>query len=85
VLTLDDNSKRDWPAITVQCTVGDDDKSLDTPLNGLQHSLIAAAIKQNSDQPVDDQTAANQARSLKTYGDAFSLFHPDLMNNNPGH
>jgi len=45
VLTLDDTNKNeDWPDITAQCTVGDDDKSLDTPLSQAQQSLIASAI-----------------------------------------
>ena len=71
VLTLDDTNKNtNWPDITATCTIGDDDKSLQTPLNGLQHSLIAGAIRQNSDNPTDPATVTQstvQAKSLQTY------------------
>jgi len=69
-----------WPDITATCTIGDDDKSLQTLLNGLQHSLIAGAIRQNSDNPTDPATvtqSAIKAKSLQTYGDALNFMHPD--------
>ena len=79
--TLDDTNKNNnWPDITAQCTVADDDKSLDTPLSQVQQSLIASAIRQNSGQPMDPGTttaAAVQAKSLKTYRDALLFMHPD--------
>jgi len=81
VLTLDDTNKNtNWPDITATCTIGDDDKSLQTPLNGLQHSLIAGAIRQNSDNPTDPATvtqSAIQAKGLQTYQDALNFMHPD--------
>jgi hypothetical protein len=49
-------------------------------LNGLQQSLIAGAIRQNSDNPSDPilitQSAA-QAKGLRTYEDALNCLHPD--------
>jgi hypothetical protein len=40
VLTLDDTKKNtNWPDIIATCTIGDDDKSLQTPLNGLQQQF----------------------------------------------
>src|SRR5208283_1268807 len=81
VLTLDDTNKiTNWPDITATCTIGDDDKSLQTPLNGLQKSLIAGAIRQNSDNPTDPATVTQstvQAKSLQTYSDALNFLHPD--------
>ena len=81
VLTLDGaNKNTNWPDITANCVIGDDDKSLQTPLNGLQHSLIAGAIRQNSDNPTDPTTVTQstvQAKSLKTYSDALNFLHPD--------
>ena len=81
VLTLDDTNKNtNWPAITANCTIGGDDQTLQTPLNGLQQSLIAAAARQNSATPTDPTVAAQatlQAKSLKTYADAINFMHPD--------
>jgi phospholipase C len=81
VLTLDDTNKNtSWPAITANCSIGDDDKSLDTPLNGLQKSLIASAIRKKSGTPTDAVTvvrSTQQAKTLKTYGDAIKFMHPD--------
>jgi hypothetical protein len=81
VLTLDDTNKNvNWPTITATCTIGDDDKTLQTPLSGLQQSLIAGAIRQNSANPHDPATVSNstqQAKSLKTYEDAIKFMHPD--------
>jgi phospholipase C len=82
VLTLDDTNKNtNWPTITANCTVGTDDQSLQTPLSQLQQSLIAGAIRQNSDDPHDPATVAQstaKAKSLKTYADAIQFMHPDL-------
>ncbi len=81
VLTLDDSNKNsNWPAISATGTVGTDDKTLDTPLNGLQQSLLASAVRQNSDNPTDPATMSQstaQAKSLKTYRDAIQFMHPD--------
>jgi phospholipase C len=81
VLTLDDTNKNtNWPAITATCTIGDDDKSLQTPLSPLQQSLIAGAIRKKSANPHDPATVLNataQAKSLKTYADAIKFMHPD--------
>ena len=81
VLKLDDTNKNtNWPDITATCTIGDDDKSLQTPLNGVQHSLIAGAIRQNSDNPTDPATVTQstfQAKGLQTYEDALNFMHPD--------
>jgi phospholipase C len=81
VLTLSDQNKNtNWPDISAQCTVGDDDKSLQTPLNDVQKSLIATAIRQNADNPNDPATvasAAQTAKSLQTYEHALIFFHPD--------
>lgn len=80
VLVLSDTNKNTtWPDISAQCTVGEDDKSLQTPLNSVQKSLIATAIRQNSDTPTDAATgaaAAQQAKSLQTYQHAINLLHP---------
>jgi len=49
-------------------------------LNGLQKSLIASAIRQNSDNPTDPVTVANstaQANALQTYEHAINFMHPD--------
>ena len=81
VLTLDDTNKNtNWPDIPATCTIGNDDQSLQTPLSGLQHSLIAGAIRQNSDNPTDLATitqSAVQAKGLQTYEDALNFMHPD--------
>jgi phospholipase C len=80
VLTLDDQNKNtNWPNITAQCTVGTDDQSLQTPLNDVQKSLIAAAIRQQSANPTDpviSSNAAKTAKSLDTYQHALNLLHP---------
>ncbi len=80
ILTLTDQNKNtNWPDITAQCTVGTDDQSLQTPLNDVQKSLIATAIRQNSDNPTDPATGANAAqtaKSLQTYQHALDFLHP---------
>jgi phospholipase C len=81
VLTLSDQNKNtNWPTITAQCTVGNDDKSLQTPLNDVQRSLLATALRQNSSNPEDPATVASTAetaKSLQTYEHALNLLHPD--------
>jgi len=80
VLTLDDTNKRsDWPAVAATCIIGDDDKSLSNPLSPLQAGLVAAAVRQNSDNPGDAATLAQiaQAKGLKTYAEALNFMHPD--------
>jgi len=81
VLSLDDaNKNADWPIITATCTIGNDDQSLQTPLNSLQHSLLAAAVRQQSATPTDQATvmkSSAQAKSLRTYQDALNFLHPD--------
>ena len=80
-MTLDDTNKNtNWPNIVATCTIGDDDKSLDTPLNGLQKSLIAGALRRKSKNPMDPATIARstaQANALKTYAHAIKCLHPD--------
>lgn len=80
VLTLDDQNKNvNWPDITAQCVVGSDDQSLQTPLNDVQKSLIAVAIRQASTDPTNPATsaaAAQTAKSLDTYQHALNLLHP---------
>ncbi|HEV2328628.1 MAG TPA: alkaline phosphatase family protein [Verrucomicrobiae bacterium] len=80
VLTLDDQNKNvNWPNITAQCVVGSDDQSLQTPLNDVQRSLIAAAIRQKSGNPTDPVTSSNAAqtaKSLGTYQHALNFLHP---------
>jgi phospholipase C len=80
VLTLDDQNKNvNWPNITAQCVVGSDDQSLQTPLNDVQKSLIAAAIRQKSGNPTDPVTSSNAAqtaKSLETYQHALNFLHP---------
>lgn len=59
--------------------MGTDDESLDTPLNDVQKSLIATAIRQNSDNPTDPVTvsnAAQTAKSLQTYQHALNFLKP---------
>jgi len=79
VLSLDDTGKNtNWPSITPMCSIGADDQSLQTPLNSLQHSLIAAAIRTAG--PTHLATVAGsaaQAKSLRTYEDALNFIHPD--------
>ncbi len=81
VLSLDDTSRNtNWPMITAMCTIGSDDQSLQTPLNSLQHSLIAAAARQNSTispAPITVAQAAARAKSLNTYAEALNFLHPD--------
>jgi phospholipase C len=80
VLILNEQNKNtNWPVITAQCTVGADDQSLQTPLNDVQKSLIATAIRQNNANPTDPATVANAAqtaKSLQTYQNAMDLLHP---------
>ncbi|HEY1787095.1 MAG TPA: alkaline phosphatase family protein [Verrucomicrobiae bacterium] len=82
VLALDDQNKNvNWPNITAQCVVGSDDQSLQTPLNDVQKSLIAIAIRQTSSDPTNaatSATAAQTAKSLVTYQHALSLLHPAI-------
>ena len=77
VLTLTDQNKNTaWPDITAQRTAGEDDRSLQSPLNDVQKSLIATTIRNNSDNPTDPATvaaAASQARSLQTYEHALNF------------
>ena len=81
VLSLDvANKNTDWPSITAACTIGADDQSLQTPLNSLQHSLLAAAARQHTATPADPATVMGstaQAKSLRTYEDALNFLHPD--------
>ena len=81
VLALNEQNKNtNWPDISAQCTIGDDDKSLQTPLNDVQKSLIAIAIRQNDDHPTNPAVvaaAARQAKLLKTYAGAMNCLHPD--------
>lgn len=81
VLTLTDQNKNtNWPDITAQCTVGTDDQSLQTPLNDVQKSLIATAIRQSSNNPNDPATVANSAQTakcLQTYEHALNFLHPN--------
>jgi phospholipase C len=91
VLTEGESTKiSNWPSIVAQATVGDDDTSFATPLNDVQKSLLAVALKMHTAQamppaaptPVPpvigaSPAAAMQAKSLKTYEDAFRFLHRD--------
>lgn len=89
VLTLNDQNKNvNWPNITAQCVVGTDDQSLQTPLNDVQKSLIAAAIRQKSSNPTDPVTSSNAAqtaKSLETYQHALNFLHPPPPSAPPAH
>jgi hypothetical protein len=82
VLTLDDTSKNtNWPVITAKCIIGSDDTAMQTPLSELQKSLLATAVRKNSDNPTDPGTIAastQQANALNTYADAINFMHPGL-------
>ncbi len=81
VLSLDvSNRNTNWPTIAAACSIGTDDQSLQTPLNSLQMSLIAAAARQHTATPTDQGTVMRstaQAKSLRTYADALNFLHPD--------
>jgi len=92
VLTLNEQTKRtDWPEITAEYAINFDDESLQTPLNDVQKSLIAAAIRLKAFQQAKSATfaiassqlaavsanAAQQAKALHTYADALRFLHPD--------
>jgi len=81
LLTLDDMSKNTaWPEITPTCTIDESDKSLQTPLNDLQRSLLAAAVRQSSPTPSDPATIAtskSMVNGLQTYEHALNFMHPD--------
>jgi phospholipase C len=92
VLTLSDaNKNTNWPPIVSHATVKDDDTSFATPLNDVQKSLLAVALKMHTAHaarpaaaptPVPavvgpSPAAALAAKSLKTYEDAFKFLHRD--------
>jgi phospholipase C len=78
VLTLDDQSKNtNWPVITAQCQIGGADESLDTPLNDVQKSLVASAMRDENSTPVDQAQTAGVAKQLETYEHALNFMHPD--------
>ncbi len=81
VLTMDETHRNNyWPDITATCVVGTDDQSLQTPLSGLQKSLLSAAVSQSSLTPTAPTTiaAANaQVKNLQTYEHALNFMHPD--------
>jgi hypothetical protein len=87
VLTLDDQNKNEnWPNITAQCVVGSDDQSLQTPLNDVQKSLVAIALRQKSGDPTNaatSATTAQTAKSLDTYQHALNLLHPAVPVSQP--
>jgi phospholipase C len=56
---------KNWPEITVKCSIDSSDESKDTPLNDVQKSILAAAkARQAGVHPAE---AANQAKKLVTY------------------
>jgi phospholipase C len=78
VLTLDDQSKNtNWPTITAQCQISGDDESLDTPLNDVQKSLVASAMRDETSTPIDQAQTAGVAKQLETYEHALNFMHPD--------
>ena len=81
VLSLADTNKNaNWPSVTAACSIGNDDQSLQTPLNSVQRSLIAAAARQHSAAPTNQAMVIRstaQAKSLRTYEDALNFLHPD--------
>jgi phospholipase C len=77
VLTLSGQDRStSWPDITAQCSVGGDDKGLSAPLNDVQRSLIATALRLRSDATPDVLATARVAKSLATYQRAFAFLHP---------
>ena len=77
-----------WPAITATCQIDASDEDLDTPLNDVQKSLIAGAMRLAAAPPsvtlqpqaaaVLDQSTAAAAKSLQTYRDALRHLYPNL-------
>jgi phospholipase C len=97
VLTLSPAERNtNWPKIVPHGTIGTDDTSFQTPLNDVQKSLLATALRQHHRQaaaaltsssipaataPVlGDPISASTAKSLRTYEDAFKFLHPNLPN-----
>jgi len=56
---------KDWPEITVKCSIDGSDESKDIPLNDLQKSILAGAKAQQA--AVHPAEAASQAKKLVTY------------------
>ena len=86
LLTLDETGKNaNWPEIVPTRAAGENDQSLDTPLNDVQKSLLATAVRLRGGQaplvtaapaaaaPPD---AARKAKALRTYREAFDFLHP---------
>ncbi len=74
VLTEDDQSKISvWPTITAQCQIQGDDESLDTPLNDVQKSLLASAMRDQSSSSADQAQTAAIAKPLETYEHALNF------------
>jgi phospholipase C len=63
-----------WPDITAQCVLDGSDAPSNTPVNGLQQNLLAAAKAQITDTSLSD--AMNQARGVQTYNDALNFLQP---------
>jgi phospholipase C len=77
VLTQDDTSKIvDWPEIAAHCSITGEDESLNTPLNDVQRSLIASAIRKDNPQASEQATAA-VAKQLTNYQHQLKFLHPD--------
>jgi hypothetical protein len=81
VLTLNDGNKiTDWPDISAASAPGTTDESLQIPLNDVQKSLIATAMKMNpgrASPAMGAQAGAAQVKVLRTYEDAMRFLHPD--------
>jgi phospholipase C len=76
VLTEDDNSRiQDWPVITAQCQIQGDDESLATPLNDVQKSIIASAMRDQTSTPADQAQTAQIAKQLETYEHGLNFMH----------
>jgi phospholipase C len=94
VLTLNDTNKNtNWPDLVPGVQISDD-RSLDTPLNDVQKSLVATALRVHKLRKVPgglvptplapsaqghDPEPGRQAKGLKTYRDALRLVHPELF------
>lgn len=91
VLTLNETDKNaDWPDVIPQRAPGSADTSFQTPLNDVQRSLLATALRVHRRQTfmvapvaatnapvVAGPNAAAQAKALATYEDAFRFLHPE--------
>lgn len=75
VLTRSKGAERGWPVIQASCSVTSDDTSPDTALNGVQHSLLAAAKSLHTGMA--PMAAVTEMHRIKTYRDALAYMRGD--------